>query len=840
MIELNASDIEVVELRHEMGRASRCRFYRLADLADADPIPTRSEVQYTVITPGFPTTVVTWFYGRTLPSRRVTRAGQEMVEYIAADPIEFLAHNPCDEISEWYNKNDIEVSPVDYPNGQTVRQIIEAELASLVGDIITSLDFTNGGDAANVIPSNFQTAGKTFLGLLDALVNESPGLTYWFDPAPGGFGQGVLRFYDLSVVPSATLTYRLPRRDGVANGADIEVCEIAEDISSAYDTLKVQGWGAMVERREQATPGWSIDPDAFDYYLRYNDGAIEAFVPSGAGGAWVPEASLNPRPWFPESGAPGYKQVGRRFSVTHDIVDYRIEARAGSPVQYTRFTQSMWPYAIQYVWNVGSLGFFEGGSVTAGRLYGNVKLMPFSGGIVSDSGEVVPNEYLYPNFPIINDTDPLFVQPAPSAYDKNYFVLREPLIRRTVYLFQESRDPDWENIVDSQCFRYWLTSEPLSFQYTSKTPLEISRNTPGLNYNKSLVLYDQRFVHYTNAAGVVIRDDTAILNTYADAVFPLISRPRIYGEIAVNADVNETSLSELMGRGIKIVNWKSDGAEYVVPARVQSVDLAHALYQKRVVLSFDREITFLPLSHFVNAREFQEANEHDGATGLVGKRGDKDPKRPPPPVKRPADEGIKFDFGPTERTGTNETNLFAAVVAGRILSRTTDTGSSVDVMYTAETIDGEYRVGAGSPPADVAPAYRPFSDHTQIAAAEVGSECLIGLVLGEDGLYHATLLFVREKVRFVESHMFRVYVTIDGGTAGTLSSTCSFTYTVTTNEGSPVEVLGMGMTPERRRLVNTPYSTTPSGTKGFGYFDSDGVFVLYDANETAMTGPDCP
>jgi hypothetical protein len=84
---------------------------------------------------------------------------------------------------------------------------------------------------------------------------------------------------------------------------------------------------------------------------------------------------------------------------------------------------------------------------------------------------------------------------------------------------------------------------------------------------------------------------------------------------------------------------------------------------------------------------------------------------------------------------------------------------------------------------------------------------------------------------------FDVRCTIDGGTSGTLTSTCSWTYTVTNEAGGP---LGATMTPKKRRLVNTPYSSTPAGTEGSGYYNALGQFVLFDANETPLTGPDCP
>jgi hypothetical protein len=79
---------------------------------------------------------------------------------------------------------------------------------------------------------------------------------------------------------------------------------------------------------------------------------------------------------------------------------------------------------------------------------------------------------------------------------------------------------------------------------------------------------------------------------------------------------------------------------------------------------------------------------------------------------------------------------------------------------------------------------------------------------------------------------FVVVCTIDGGLAGSISTTCSWTYTVTSPLG---HTYGEEMTPERRRLVNVPYTETPANTRGVGYFDEDGEFRLYCANETPLT-----
>jgi hypothetical protein len=84
----------------------------------------------------------------------------------------------------------------------------------------------------------------------------------------------------------------------------------------------------------------------------------------------------------------------------------------------------------------------------------------------------------------------------------------------------------------------------------------------------------------------------------------------------------------------------------------------------------------------------------------------------------------------------------------------------------------------------------------------------------------------------ITGQRFDVLCTIDGGSAGSLTTTCDWTYTVTTMDGEP---LGTTLSPTRRRLINTPYTITPDDTIGEGTYDINGDFVLRDANETIKT-----
>jgi hypothetical protein len=100
--------------------------------------------------------------------------------------------------------------------------------------------------------------------------------------------------------------------------------------------------------------------------------------------------------------------------------------------------------------------------------------------------------------------------------------------------------------------------------------------------------------------------------------------------------------------------------------------------------------------------------------------------------------------------------------------------------------------------------------------------------MGKDGVAWC-IVRIGNDTRGVE---FKVRCFIDGGTAGSLNSTCSWTYTVRTLDDV---LIATSKTPQRRRLLNTPYTPTPSGAIGCGYFNLDGEFILYDANETPQT-----
>lgn len=85
--------------------------------------------------------------------------------------------------------------------------------------------------------------------------------------------------------------------------------------------------------------------------------------------------------------------------------------------------------------------------------------------------------------------------------------------------------------------------------------------------------------------------------------------------------------------------------------------------------------------------------------------------------------------------------------------------------------------------------------------------------------------------------LFAVLVWRDGGTTdGDESNQCDRTYTAKTLDGQVT--LGTALTPKRVRPTTGTLVTPPptgDGVVGLGYFEADGDFVLFDANEALDT-----
>lgn len=765
VIEINdPTTYEMVELKHEMGRASRMKFYTIAEFGDSTAMADRSEVKFTVDS-------VCLFYGRTLPAKRVIRNGLDVLEYTAADPLEFLAHNPIanngDGVNQWYNRKDIDVSAYAYPTDQRVRDIIDAEFASLVGvglDIWVIV-WSQAGAPANVVPFTFQAKGKSWLGLLEALVNESPGLSYWYDPTTyneKANRKGTLRFYDLTAsgatpAKQVVLPYRDP--DSLRTyTVNWDSGEIVEDISASYDTVVVHGWGDMTEVYEDVSEDWTALSagaigGSMPFLRKTAAGSIEAFVPGLGGGTWTDESLISPRPWFPESNAPGYKSAYRRFSVPDEIADIKIaRANTGSPAVYRRELQSVWLDVCQNVWDLGS-SWTSGGQIHSVVMAANIRIADFGDtATIDNDGDVKANPTLYPTYPTVGTNETRFPLQVPVAMERDRFVVKEPLARRTDYLFTSiltfTGSTGYANLANQVCFKYWPIDLGLKLRYTKREDFEVTQTDGALGFNKRLDLYDERFLKYTNKDGAVLRDDTAYLNAYLDPVWALVKRKRVYGTLTVHESGAGPMTLWAMGYSVTLCNYGADNATRTLPVRIQSIDLSGYLRSQRITIGFDRENTFKSLSKYLEGKEWFAGNAQQGEGGLEGKRGDRlvvDKNK----TKRPFDASLPPEAAHNQTiSGTPNTDAIAFVV-GKITERsiavglaTTDTANPSCVKYRAKTLDNVYDTGA----TQQVPAMRQFRDRTTLKAAAIDSHCIIGLIPSSTGAIVPTIYLVSEQL----------------------------------------------------------------------------------------------
>lgn len=638
MIEINSDSYIVDEVEHAMKRASTCRFRVSSDLVDSDPLPAKTEVKYTL-------GGVIVFVGKTLPAtRRLDAGGNDSIEYMAADVTEYLATNPIAMVNEWYNRSrDANIYP--YPVGYGIRSIIETEFASVVGvgKPIGAFDWSNvPADTQALVIYNFQTKGKTWLGLLESIAAEVPTLAWWYDPATTSGTStegGTLRFYDLSKTTGTTNVAVIARKDGASDGysPNVEAIDISIDISQSYDKLTLHGWGDMTERRDQATAGWDESNDGlFTSYadpviLRDSEtspGKVEKFLPLPGGGVWYVVPDLNSsHAWFPTSQRAANRDAYRKYQVPAEIVDLRLSVDDSvSPPRYVSAERSMWVFSLAYGWDAGPIGFPIDGGYYSGSISNGTKFVMFTNGIYDDFGSVRPEPNLYPNYP--DEPLPTVDLGTPAQYEKNYFTVQKQLVFRTGYYFDgvspSAPDADqWTNVTGSLCYCYWPvgnipTNSDVWLLYTGREELQVVVEDTGLGYDKHTELWDQRFFKYTNIDGDVIRDDTSSLQGYADALFAFLSRKRVYGSISLYVPPATCISSYPMGSIVRIRNWKNPGSTYDIPAIVQSIRLTDARDQHRVVVGFDSPNTFHSLDISLKFRQFFEANQINGTSGVIG------------------------------------------------------------------------------------------------------------------------------------------------------------------------------------------------------------------------------
>ena len=648
VLELNSSTYDVSDLSHEINRTSTLRFSSSAKLGDDPLLSTRTEVRFTY-------NGVVWFAGRVLPASRRIAAGSDAIDFVAADYFEFMGNNPCAEVNEWYNRSvqNSEDGAYPWPTGKGIDDIVTTEFASIVGvgKPILALDFSDlATDVRDIEIPDFQTKGKTWLGILAAITAAVPNVGYWLDPttinpaSTSNVGY-TLRFYDLATVPATPKVVTLGKKNtaGTAS-ANVEEVRIEEDVSQSYDKLTLNGWGNLRERKEFATKGWSItkhgkftdvlDPAIVQQQL---DGSWRYYRPDIGAWAAVNESSTsNLMPWTPNGAAADRQYAFRRYKVTKEIADVKlVKDTTITPPKIIAAYPTMRSEMIQYIWDTGPLNVTdEDGVYHVGQFLINssTKVGVFTDGFVQDFGEVKVDPNLYPSFP--SGFLKLVGGPAVRSYEKNYFVLSAALVFPTNYIFAEdvSVPPNtglWSGIIGEQITCFWPTESTsggecyVALSYTGKDPLSVTVSDLALGYDKHLVLYDQRFLKYTDLTGNVLRDDTATMTKYANAWFAMVKRKRVYGTITINLDPATVMSDFPMGCAIRLSNFASVGGTYDLPARLQSIRLGKAASEFSVSIGFDAEIRFRPVEQLKFFKSFFESNEIRGSsfTGSGGRNG---------------------------------------------------------------------------------------------------------------------------------------------------------------------------------------------------------------------------
>jgi hypothetical protein len=85
--------------------------------------------------------------------------------------------------------------------------------------------------------------------------------------------------------------------------------------------------------------------------------------------------------------------------------------------------------------------------------------------------------------------------------------------------------------------------------------------------------------------------------------------------------------------------------------------------------------------------------------------------------------------------------------------------------------------------------------------------------------------------------LFPVLCTVESGAAGSMngSTTCDFTYSITTLDGDAVPN-GTGLTPKVYRVPNCTYNTPSAGSPGIAYIGTNGQPSLYDVAQERIPG----
>ncbi len=636
-LELNSSSFQLGDIRHQMSRAATARFSLRADLGDATPLPARQRVRITI-----GSTLV--FAGRVLPVERMIARNSDTTSYVAADVLEYLARNPAAVVNEFYNRNPIDDAAYPWPQDKTIKNIIETEFTSIVGTGLTigALDWSDLPTAVrDMIVPDYQVKGKTWLGILESLASETAVLAWWYDPTACPTGEtegGTLRFYDLSKVPSPAKDAVIAPKDPFSYAGatvNVESVKITEDVSNTYDRLTFYGWGDFYELYELTEKKWGVGPifsvEGDEEILRRKaDGNYESW----SGASWgAVDYTLQYIAWTPRNTHSNHRYAYRRYSVTNEIVDLRLVLdHSYTPARAVKAERSMWAFTLLWEWNVGVIsftgpsptlyhsGYVSGGIKNVTYTFGWIATAPGNPDGIGDYGLVRPVPTVYPDYPTINDTDMLLALDGPASTEKNYLLFDRPLVVETNVHFLGSDDgtgfPPASALVGPTLTMFWPVGDSVYLRYTGKIELSAVR-TSALGISKHLKVYDQRFLKYTDIDDTVIRDDSAMMGAFADALFSQLSRVRTYGEIDLIVTPEDLMTDWPMGAGVRLVNYGTDGATKTLSARVQSLNISLVRDSKKLTIGFDSPDSFLPLDRSMQFRQWFRSNDLTGSV-VVG------------------------------------------------------------------------------------------------------------------------------------------------------------------------------------------------------------------------------
>ena len=368
----------------------------------------------------------------------------------------------------------------------------------------------------------------------------------------------------------------------------------------------------------------------FQRYERYTDSGSDGSWLTNAGTVWTPDRdTIDARRAFRRYKIPNKPDGSPRRAIGTKL---DVEQLPSGETQVIQISPATTVENLSHQWYAGSLSFTIG-SVFLGFIIDGVKHIVFTDGLENDWGDVEPNISFYPDYPngpggIGTDPSPIFPASEVAAVEDNMILLNQALIFETRYVFNGNLGAGgWNNLTNELVSLFWGTGYDVWASYTAWDELDIVRENTGLGFEKHLVLYEPRFFKYTKLDGTVIRDDTAVINEFAELLFELITKPRYFGsatldvtELDDGAEVfnnRDNKRDIFMGSPIQIENWKpnDDFTVFTPKVLIQSIELSQYDTEKRISIGFDNPQTFIPLANTQQFRSFFEDSFNAGFGG---------------------------------------------------------------------------------------------------------------------------------------------------------------------------------------------------------------------------------